>query len=88
MVTETISRQNQLEKIDAFRRLHIPGNPIVLYNIWDAGSAQAVANQEHKQSQPVAGRSQRLMASRMVNSFPTSSLFKTCERSLGRLSSQ
>jgi 2-methylisocitrate lyase-like PEP mutase family enzyme len=42
-VTETISRQNQLEKIDAFRRLHSPGNPIVLYNIWDAGSAQVVA---------------------------------------------
>lgn len=37
------STQKQLDKIEAFRRLHIPGNPVVLYNIWDAGSAQAVA---------------------------------------------
>lgn len=31
------------EKAAAFRALHIPGNPLVLFNIWDAGSAQAVA---------------------------------------------
>lgn len=27
----------------AFAALHVPGDPIVLYNIWDAGSARAVA---------------------------------------------
>lgn len=27
-----------------FRELHIPGAPIVLFNIWDAGSAKAVAD--------------------------------------------
>jgi 2-methylisocitrate lyase-like PEP mutase family enzyme len=27
----------------AFAALHVPGDPVVLYNIWDAGSAQAVA---------------------------------------------
>jgi len=27
----------------AFAALHVPGNPLVLYNVWDAGSAQAVA---------------------------------------------
>jgi 2-methylisocitrate lyase-like PEP mutase family enzyme len=45
MVTrsENLSRQKQLEKIEIFRHLHDPGNPIVLYNIWDAGSANAVA---------------------------------------------
>ncbi len=32
------------EKIKAFGDLHIPGNPLILYNIWDAGSAKAVAN--------------------------------------------
>ena len=32
-----------MDKIEAFRKLHVPGNPIILYNIWDAGSAQAVA---------------------------------------------
>ncbi len=31
------------EKIEAFRALHIPGDPLVLFNIWDAGSARAVA---------------------------------------------
>ncbi|MEE9335372.1 MAG: isocitrate lyase/phosphoenolpyruvate mutase family protein [Granulosicoccaceae bacterium] len=30
--------------IKTFRDLHIPGNPIVLYNIWDAGSAKAVGD--------------------------------------------
>lgn len=35
---------NQLEKTDSFRALHIPGTPVVLYNIWDAGSAKAVAD--------------------------------------------
>ena len=27
---------------EAFRALHQPGNPLILYNIWDVGSAQAV----------------------------------------------
>jgi 2-methylisocitrate lyase-like PEP mutase family enzyme len=27
----------------AFHRLHVKGRPVVLYNIWDAGTAQAVA---------------------------------------------
>lgn len=30
-------------KVDAFRALHVPGDPLVLFNIWDAGSALAVA---------------------------------------------
>ena len=38
-----VSGRKQLEKIEAFRQLHNPGNPIILYNIWDAGSARAVA---------------------------------------------
>lgn len=29
--------------IEAFRALHVPGDPLVLFNIWDAGSARAVA---------------------------------------------
>ena len=31
------------DKIAAFRALHVPGNPLILVNIWDAGSAKAVA---------------------------------------------
>src|SRR5688500_14568191 len=30
-------------KHDIFAALHVPGDPIILYNIWDVGSAQAVA---------------------------------------------
>jgi 2-methylisocitrate lyase-like PEP mutase family enzyme len=29
-------------KFEAFAALHVPGDPVVLYNIWDVGSAQAV----------------------------------------------
>lgn len=32
-----------MTKVEAFRALHIPGDPLVLFNIWDAGSARAVA---------------------------------------------
>lgn len=31
------------DKIAEFRALHVPGNPLILVNIWDAGSARAVA---------------------------------------------
>ena len=34
---------DQKQKADHFRALHIPGKPLVLFNIWDVGSAQAVA---------------------------------------------
>ncbi|WFL76520.1 isocitrate lyase/phosphoenolpyruvate mutase family protein [Altererythrobacter arenosus] len=30
-------------KVETFRALHVPGDPLVLFNIWDAGSARAVA---------------------------------------------
>ena len=33
----------QQERARAFQALHVPGDPVVLYNVWDAGSAQAVA---------------------------------------------
>src|SRR4051795_8455467 len=29
-------------KFETFAALHVPGNPVILYNIWDAGSALAV----------------------------------------------
>jgi 2-methylisocitrate lyase-like PEP mutase family enzyme len=31
------------DKVAAFKALHVPGNPLILVNIWDAGSAKAVA---------------------------------------------
>lgn len=39
----TVVGQKQSEKANLFQMLHVPGNPVVLYNIWDAGSAKAVA---------------------------------------------
>lgn len=32
-----------MSKYDIFARLHVPGDPLVIFNIWDAGSARAVA---------------------------------------------
>jgi 2-methylisocitrate lyase-like PEP mutase family enzyme len=43
---ETRAEQNR--KAETFRKLHIRGNPIVLVNAWDAGSAKAVARGEAK----------------------------------------
>jgi 2-methylisocitrate lyase-like PEP mutase family enzyme len=34
---------DQNRKAEQFRALHIPGKPLVLFNIWDAGSAKGVA---------------------------------------------
>lgn len=34
----------QAIKAEQFRGLHVPGKPLVLFNVWDAGSAEAVTN--------------------------------------------
>jgi methylisocitrate lyase len=34
---------NQRRKVEQFRALHIRGTPLILFNIWDPGSAKAVA---------------------------------------------
>ena len=34
---------SQTDKAKAFAALHVPGDPLILFNVWDAGSAQAVA---------------------------------------------
>lgn len=33
---------DQAHKAQRFQALHVPGNPVILFNIWDAGSAKAV----------------------------------------------
>src|SRR5580692_1988028 len=33
---------DQKQRAEQFRALHIPGTPLVLFNVWDAGSAKAV----------------------------------------------
>ena len=39
-----IYMNNQLQKARDFAALHIKGEPVILFNIWDAGSAKAVAD--------------------------------------------
>jgi len=34
---------DQVTKAQTFKALHVPGKPVILFNIWDAGSAKAVA---------------------------------------------
>lgn len=34
----------QKENAEAFARLHVPGDPVILFNAWDAGTAKAVAD--------------------------------------------
>jgi 2-methylisocitrate lyase-like PEP mutase family enzyme len=33
---------DQLAKARTFKSLHVPGRPLILFNVWDAGSAKAV----------------------------------------------
>ncbi len=35
---------DQTTKAETFKALHVPGRPLVLFNIWDAGSAKTVAD--------------------------------------------
>ena len=35
---------DQARKAEQFRGLHVSGKPLVLFNIWDAGTAKAVAS--------------------------------------------
>src|SRR5690606_38440960 len=34
------------EKAELLRSLHVPGDPLILVNVWDAASARAVASAE------------------------------------------
>src|SRR5262245_62561273 len=43
LVQQEKSTANQKRKAEQFRAWHIPGEPFVLFNIWDVGSAKAVA---------------------------------------------
>jgi 2-methylisocitrate lyase-like PEP mutase family enzyme len=38
-----MTANRQLEQATALRALHVPGDPLVLVNVWDAGSARVVA---------------------------------------------
>jgi 2-methylisocitrate lyase-like PEP mutase family enzyme len=42
MGNKEIEMTTQRERADIFRDLHVKGNPLILFNIWDAGSAKAI----------------------------------------------
>lgn len=44
MTAKPSTARNQSKDAETLRKLHVPGNPLVLYNIWDAGSAKVVAD--------------------------------------------
>ena len=37
------STVDQHQRATSFRALHVRANPLILFNVWDAGSAKAVA---------------------------------------------
>lgn len=39
---DKINMTTQKERADIFHELHVKGRPVILFNIWDAGSAKAV----------------------------------------------
>src|SRR5258708_34659858 len=43
MTLAAMKMTDQTRKAEHFRALHIPGTPLLFFNIWDAGSAKAVA---------------------------------------------
>jgi 2-methylisocitrate lyase-like PEP mutase family enzyme len=53
--------RNHSQKFETFAALHVPGDPVILYNIWDVGSALAVVKAGAKAlatgSHPVADAS-------------------------------
>ncbi len=59
---------DQTHKAEQFRALHIPGKPLVLFNIWDAGSAKAVGRGgAPRRLRRAVGLSLRQMASTMAS---------------------
>lgn len=38
-----MTMSDQARKAEQFQALHVPGKPLILFNVWDAGSAKAVA---------------------------------------------
>ena len=69
LVQQEKNMANHNRKTEQFRALHIPGKPFVLFNIWDVGSAKAVAASRAKAIATAAGRSPMQTASPMASAF-------------------
>jgi len=57
---------NQKEKAKRFAQLHVKGAPLLLYNAWDAGSAQSVLEAGAKAIATAVGRSPQRKATKTV----------------------
>lgn len=42
MKNKEFKMKMQIERANLLKNLHIKGNPLILFNIWDAGSARAI----------------------------------------------
>src|SRR6478672_10014282 len=36
--------KDQIEKADKFAKLHVKGDPLIIFNVWDAGTAKAAVD--------------------------------------------
>jgi hypothetical protein len=69
LIIKEAKMTDQARKAERFRGLHIPGKPLVLFNIWDAGSAKALASAGAKAIATGAGRSPMQTASPTVSTL-------------------
>ena len=69
MTLAAMRMSDQTRTAEHFRALHVPGTPLVLFNIWDAGSAKAVAASGAKAIARVVGRLPTQTASPMANKY-------------------
>jgi hypothetical protein len=53
---------NQAENAALFAGLHVKGAPLLLYNVWDAGSAKAILEAGGRRSRRAVGLSPRRKA--------------------------
>ena len=76
----------QKEKADAFRSLHVKGSPVILFNIWDAGSARTI---EQAGAKAIATGSWAVAAANGFDDgekFPFESALKNLERIVATVS--
>jgi hypothetical protein len=62
MTIAEMKMRNQTRKAEQFCALHVPGKPLVLFNVWDAGSAKAVAAAKSGRCQNPIVRGERVAA--------------------------
>ncbi|TCL08748.1 2-methylisocitrate lyase-like PEP mutase family enzyme [Shimia isoporae] len=75
-----IDTPSSAQKAETLKALHLPGTPVVLYNIWDAGSAGAVAKAGAKALATGSWSVAEAQGFRDGESLPMEFLFSIVER--------